>query len=155
MVRVRVWTVRGSGLAEALILASLVRPTFKGPNGSGAADRWRKSFSALESFWGHLPRRKVFEASCGVYRLEMYRSGDVDGVRYAAVASVPRPLGLRGPSSSVTEVDGLKVNNGTGVRGNGEASRSSLVPLFVNGVRGASQLEAGVDGYEPPPLPKP
>ena len=56
---VRGWTARGPVLAEELILASRTRLTFKGPNGSGEAEEFRKSFSALESCWWGLLRRKV------------------------------------------------------------------------------------------------
>ena len=145
---------RGSALAVALILASRTRLTFKGLNGSGVADGCRKSFSILESCWGDLLSRNVFEASCGVYRLDMYRSGEFDGVRHAAAAPMPCSLGVRGRSSLVARV-GLNVENGTGVRGKGERSTSSLVRLSVVGVLGISYSEAGGDGYEPPPLLKP
>ena len=63
---VRGWTARGPVLAEELILASRARLTFKGPNGSGEAEGFRKSFSALESCWWGLLRRKVLWASWGV-----------------------------------------------------------------------------------------
>ena len=115
----RDWIARGSTLAEALILASRTRLTFKGPNGSGVADGCRKSLSMLESRCGDLLRRNVFEADCGVFRLEMYRSGEVVGVRYPAVAPTPRLLGVRGPSSLVANV-GLNFDNGTGVKGKEE-----------------------------------
>lgn len=123
IVRVRGWIARGSALAEALILASRTRLILRGPNGSGLAEGCRKSFSMLESCWEGLLKRNVFEASCGVYRLEMYRSGEVDGVRYLALVPKPRPLGVEGPSSPLAEV-GLNVNNGTGARGKGEESGS-------------------------------
>lgn len=154
IVRVGDWTARGPALAEAFILASRIRLTFTGPNGSGVADGCRKSFSVLESCCGDLLRRNVFEASCGVYRLEMYRSGEVVGVRYPAVVPMLRPLGVRGALPLVAKV-GLKVNNGTGVRGKGEGSTSSQMRLSDDGVLGTSYSEAGGEGYESPPLPKP
>ena len=130
-------------LVEVLILASRTRLVFKGPNGSGVAEGCLKSFSTLESCWGFLLRRNVFEASCGLYRLDMYRSGEADGVRYPSLALVSL-LDIRGPSSSVAKV-GLNVNNGIGFRGKGEGSTSSLVRVSVDEVL-PSHSETGGDG---------
>ena len=146
MVRVRDGTGRRSVLPVALILASRIRLTAKGPNGSSVAERCRKSFSALESCSGCLLRRNVFETSCGVHRLEMKRSGDVDGVRNPFWRRMPRPLGVRVPLSAVAAV-GL---NGTGVKGKAGGSTSSLARLSVDGVLDIEYSEAGGDGYKPP-----
>ena len=151
MVWVRDGTVRESVLPVALILASRIRLTAKGPNGSGVAERCRKSFSALESFSGSLLRRNAFEASCGVHRFEMKRSGDLDGVRNPFSRRMPRPLAVRIPLWSVAEV-GL---NGTGARGKAGGSTSSLARLSVDGVLGIEYSEAGGDGYKPPPSLEP
>ena len=147
MVRVRDGTVRGSALPAALILASRIRLTAKGPNGSGVAERCRKSFSAVESCSGSLLVRNVFETSCGVDRLEMKRSGDVDGVRNPFSRRMLRPLGVRVSLSSVAEIE-LK---GAGVRGKAGGSTSSLARLSVDGVLGIENSEAGGDGYKPSP----
>ena len=151
IVRVRGGTVRGSVLPAAFILASRIRLTSKGPNGSGVAEECRKSFSALESCSGSLLRRNAFETSCGVHRLEMKRSGDVDGVRKPLSRRMPRPLCIRNSLSSVAAVE-LK---GSGVRGKAGGSTSSLAQLSVDGLLGIEHSEAGGDGYKPPPSLEP
>lgn len=155
IVWVRGWTARVPVLAEELILASRTRLIFKGLNGSGEAEGFRKSFSALESCWWGLLRRKVLWASCGVYRLEIYLSGEVDGVLYPDIVILQRPLGVRSFPSSAAEV-GVNFESGAGVKGKGEGSRSSLEPSFVDGVLEASPYsETGGEGYERPPSLQP
>ena len=87
--------------------------------------------------------------------MEMYLSGEVDGVLYPDFVILKRPLGVRGFPSSAAEA-GVNVESGAGVKGKGEGSRSSLKPSFVDGVLGKSSYsETGGDGYERPPSLQP
>ena len=87
--------------------------------------------------------------------MEMYLSGEVDGVLYPDVVRLQRPLGVRGFPSSAAEV-GVYVKRGAGVKGKGEGSRSSLEPSFVDAVLGTSSYsETGGDGYDRPPSLQP
>ena len=87
--------------------------------------------------------------------MEMYLSGEVDGVLYPDVVMLQRPLGVRASPSSAAEV-GINVKSGAGVKGKGKGSRSSLEPSFVDGeLATSSYSETGGDGYERPPSLQP